>query len=110
MRFTQNPARVVVTEVIYGINLHSLEVERVMIGWDGTAARREANGSTSILKLDPDGDVEAQIRSTFGLISQESLPPGIRFERHPAVIRLRQRSESLKVARGTTPLPYAEAS
>lgn len=107
MRFTQNPASLVVTDVIYGINLHSLEVERVMIGWDGTAMSRGANGTAKIVRFDPGADTEDQIRAHFALISQVSLPTNIRFEHHPAVIRLYQKSESLKLARGTTPLPFA---
>ena len=107
MRLTQNPASLVVAEVIYGINLHSLEVERVLIGWDGTAMRRGADGSAKIVRFDLSADTEDQIRAHFALITQVSLPTGIRFEHHPAVIRLYQKSESLKTARGTTPLPFA---
>jgi hypothetical protein len=107
VRFTQNPASPVVTEVIYGIDLHSLEVERVMIGWDGTAMRRGADGSAKLVRFDRGADFEDQIRAHFALISQVSLPTGIRFEHHPAVIRLHQKSESLKIARGTMPLPFA---
>jgi hypothetical protein len=89
----------IVVEVICGINLNTLEVERVMVGRDGTLAKRERDGTTSFHKLGAGSSIEAEVRSFFNLTDLLSLPPGTDFDKHPDVVRLTRKAQELRQAR-----------
>jgi len=99
MPLAQKSRRPNVVEVIFGINLNTFEVERITVGRDGTLAKRERDGSTSIHKLPSDTSLEVEVRSFYNLTNLLFRPPGTNFETDPEVLRLTGKAEDLKRAR-----------
>lgn len=86
-------------DVIYGINLNSLQVERVLLDAKGTLTKLEADQSHSIHRTGSGRNIESEVRSFFNLSDLLWLPSGPNLDSRPEVIELGRKAANLRAAR-----------
>ena len=99
MRSPKRPPRKGAVDVIYGINIGTLEVQRVIVDADGTLTKLERDKSYSTHRPEHGRSVEGEVRSFYNLSDLLWLPMGPNLDSHPEVLRLERKADGMRQAK-----------